>query len=56
MCPLNIGKVTLEETLERSGGLSAGWLLGWSENRDVMLSLAGGQHPDSKGGKTTPFL
>lgn len=56
MCPLNIGKATWEETLERSGGLSGGLLVGWSENRDVTLPLAGGQQPNSKGGKTTPFF
>lgn len=53
MCPLNIVKATWEETLERSGGLSAGLLVGY---RVVTLPLAGGQQPNSKGGKTTPFF
>lgn len=30
--------------------------VGWREKRDVMVSLAGGQHPNYKGGKITPFF
>ena len=48
VCPRDGGRASWEATRERWGSRSAGW---W----DVMPFVAGGQHPESKGGKTTPF-
>lgn len=56
ICPLSMGRTTWEATLQRSGGPSAGWLMGRSRSKDVTVSLAGGQHQHSKGGNTNPFF